>query len=84
MSYGKRIAAIVPTHEPRHVEAVMRVIHPTLDHLSAEEFAFEARVAAATIDAWKRSGQGDVPERLAETYGLGAKLRLSLRAPFEA
>lgn len=86
MSYAKRIAGIVPTHDPRHVEAVMRVTHhSTLDHLSPEEFAREARVAAQILDVWEREAPNlDLAERLASTYGtVGDMLSRSLRAPFE-
>lgn len=51
---------------PRHVEAWLRVAHPTLDALSLEEFDGEILLAAATI----REAGSEMAERLAASFGL--------------
>jgi len=51
---------------PRHIEAWMRVKHPTLDNLYPEEFAEDVLIAAACIDE-----VGDEEsEELAQSMGL--------------
>lgn len=46
--YQQRIAAVPATRgvDPLHVEAWMRLEHPTLDHLSPGRFALSATIAA--------------------------------------
>ena len=51
---------------PRHVEAWMRLEHPTLDGLSRSRFRDEVEVAIACID---RAGD-DRSESLARSFGL--------------
>lgn len=52
--------------DPRHVEAWMRLEHPTLDALSRERFRTEVEIAIACIDH-----DGDeASERLAQSFGL--------------
>lgn len=53
--------------ESRHVEAMMRVEHPTLDALSAARFRREVIESVAAID---QAGP-DLTEQIAESYGLG-------------
>ena len=64
--YQRVIAEYVRDADPRHVEAWMRVEHPTLDGLSAQEFdeAMHAALGAA-IDAGPTES-----EALAASFGL--------------
>ncbi len=64
--YYTAIAELAPGYDPRHVEAYMRVEHPTLDHLDKERFAAEVRVACKCID----QGGLDLAEQCALSYGL--------------
>ena len=48
-SYAARITSPAPAEDPAHVEAWMRLKHPILDALAAEEFAREVTVAVACI-----------------------------------
>jgi len=52
--------------DPRHIEAYMRVGHPTLDGLSYPEFRFEVAVAIECIAAGGVQGA----EALAKSFGL--------------
>jgi hypothetical protein len=52
--------------DPRHVEGWMRCENPTLDHLDRATFQSEVKIAVACIDG----PEGDVSERLAQSYGL--------------
>lgn len=52
--------------DPRHVEAWMRVAHPTLDGLSSVQFDYEVLIAVGCLDAWPPKDN----DRLAETFGL--------------
>lgn len=52
--------------KPHHVEAWMRAEHPTLDHLSKTEFAFEVRTAAACA----LTASAETNDRLAGSFGL--------------
>lgn len=54
-----------PGFDPRHVEAFMRIAHPTLDHLSPEGFVAEIFVAC---DCIREAGLAE-SEALARTYG---------------
>ena len=53
-------------HDPRHVEAYMRLEHPTLDGLSRGRFAAEVEIAVECID----QGGADVAEELACSFNL--------------
>ena len=66
MSYRDAIAALTPDADPRHVEAWMRLEHPTLDGLSPEGFAAEVRMAIACI---AEAGPQE-SEALAASFGL--------------
>lgn len=66
MAYAKRIRELAPLHDPRHVEAFMRVDHSTLDHLSPSRFAHEVVIASRCVDEAGRVQS----ELLAQTYGL--------------
>jgi len=59
-------AGLVGRYDPRHVEAWMRLEHPTLDHLSREDFAHEVIWATRCID---RDGVAQ-SELLAGSLGL--------------
>jgi hypothetical protein len=64
--YQRFIAERTRDVDPRHVEAWMRIEHPTLDGLSQAEFIAEMHAAlAATIDAGPEES-----ERLAASFGL--------------
>ena len=52
--------------DPRHVEAWMRVEHPTLDGLGPRQFDAEVAAAIACID----TAGHDASEALAESFGL--------------
>lgn len=52
-------------HDPRHIEAWMRLEHGTLDGLSYSKFAREVEIAAACCDADPAGS-----ESLARSYGL--------------
>lgn len=49
--YADLIKQFAPGHDPRHVEAYMRIEHPTLDGLSRMEFADEVEFAVICITA---------------------------------
>jgi hypothetical protein len=66
MTYQDAIATIAPDADPRHVEAWMRLEHPTLDGLSTERFAAEVRIALACI----AEAGPDESEALAASLGL--------------
>ena len=52
--------------DPRHVEAYMRLEHPTLDGLSTRQFADEVRIGVACI----QEAGVDTAERCAQSFGL--------------
>jgi hypothetical protein len=63
--YQQRIEQVFPDCDPRRVEAVMRLDFGTLDQLSGERFAREARLAAAVVRADR-----ELAERTAQSIGL--------------
>lgn len=64
--YQRFIAEHIRDVDPRHVEAWMRIEHPTLDGLSRQEFIDAMHAAlAAVIDAGPEES-----ERLAASFGL--------------
>jgi hypothetical protein len=64
--YQRFIAERTRDVDPRHVEAWMRIEHPTLDGLSRQEFIDAMYAAlAAVIDAGPEES-----ERLAASFGL--------------
>ena len=64
--YQRRIARRTSDIDPRHVEAWMRLEHPTLDGLSAAAFEREIDIAVA---ASPPAGTTD-SEALAASFGL--------------
>jgi hypothetical protein len=52
--------------DTRHIEAIMRLEHPTLDHLDREAFGDEVRIAVEHIEAY---GPG-IFETVARSMGL--------------
>lgn len=52
--------------EPRHVEAWMRVEHPTLDHLAPKQFREAVALAIESTEV----GGADMSEKLARSFGL--------------
>jgi hypothetical protein len=64
--YPRAIAERTNGVDPRHVEAWMRIEHPTLDGLSEAQFSAEMYAAlAVAIDAGP-----EMSEALAATFGL--------------
>jgi hypothetical protein len=66
MNYHAKMRALQPAHDPRLIEAYMRLEHSTLDGLSPYEFENEARIAALCIEHGGRAQA----ERLAVSMGL--------------
>lgn len=64
--YTNRIRAIAPDHDPRHIEAWMRLECGTLDWLDPERFIREVLAGVACI---KEAGT-TFSEQLAKSYGL--------------
>jgi len=64
--YQQTIKAFAPNHNPRHVEAFMRLCHGTLDGLSPAAFAADVRLSCQLLDAIPASEAED----LARSYGL--------------
>ena len=64
--YQRRIAERTSDVDPRHIEAWMRLEHPTLDGLSAAEFEREVDEAAALV----RAAGTTESEALAASFGL--------------
>ena len=67
-TYYRSIIARVtpPDYDPRHVEAYIRLAHPTLDGLSYREFMDEVKIAIACVD----EGGIRMAEENARSYGL--------------
>ncbi|HET7675654.1 MAG TPA: hypothetical protein VFL54_09055 [Gammaproteobacteria bacterium] len=55
-----------PNHDPRHIEAFVRLQYGTLNHLDRETLKREADIAAACIE----EGGTENAEALAQSYGL--------------
>lgn len=69
-AYRDRIVEVVGRgHDPRHVEAYMRLESGTLDCLSPAQFRREARMAVRCIDA---AGTNQA-ELLAQSFGMVAR-----------
>lgn len=66
MSYADIFRELQPKHDPRHIEAYVRLEHSTLDHLNRDTLREEAQVAADCIDICGKKAA----EELAESYGL--------------
>ena len=64
--YADLIREVVPSLDPRHIEAYMRLEYGTLDHLDRLRFTREARIAAECV----RVGGAEDAESLARSYGL--------------
>lgn len=64
--YQKRIKEIAPEHDPRHIEAYMRLEHNTLDGLSYEKFKQEVAIGVECI---KEAGIENA-EKCAQSFGL--------------
>jgi hypothetical protein len=70
-TYQKLIAEILVLRgrreiDPRHIEGYIRLAHPTLDGLSAEEFRLETDIGIGCIDA----AGVEQAERNARSFGL--------------
>lgn len=64
-AYAATIRRLAPDHDPRHIEAWMRLEYGTLDHLSPQRFAEEVRLATLCIAACPIAES----EELAKSYG---------------
>ena len=64
--YQTLIQSIAPDHDPRHIEAFMRLEYGTLDHLSPAKFRRECGIAADCI----KQGGVNRAEDLAQSFGL--------------
>jgi hypothetical protein len=64
--YARLIFALAPDHDPRHIEAYMRVEFGTLDHLDQERFRKEVEIAAMCVDA----AGIEQAEACAKSYGM--------------
>ena len=53
-------------HDPRHVEAIIRLAYPTLDGIHVAEFRTEVSLALACL----RTMTKDAAEELAQSFGL--------------
>lgn len=60
------LAQVKAEADPRHIEAYMRLEHPTLDGLTTSQWRSEVRIALACIQA---GGEAQA-ERCAQSYGL--------------
>lgn len=64
--YTERIRELAPDHDPRHIEAYIRVEHGTLDRLSPSAFRLEVLVAIECV----AEGGLEMAERVAQSFGL--------------
>lgn len=62
----RKLGAVADGIDPRHVEAWMRLEHPTLDGLSPAQFATEVRAGFLLV----RASGSEESERLARSEGL--------------
>lgn len=69
MSYAEIFTKFQPDHDPRHIEAYVRLEYPTLGHLSLETLKREAAIAA---DCIRIAGTASA-EELAQSFGLTNK-----------
>lgn len=66
MNYRQQIQTIAPLHDARHIEAMMRVEHSTLDKLSPARFRSEVLFAVQCVD----EGGVEFAERIAKSFGM--------------
>lgn len=64
--YAAIFASLQPNHDPRHIEAFLRLQYGTLDHLDRDTFREEAKIASECADV----GGLEAAEDLAISYGL--------------
>lgn len=64
--YADTFRQLQPSHDPRHIEAYVRLQYSTLDHLDRATLALEAEIAAECVTV----GGIEAAERLAQSYGL--------------
>ncbi|HET8550903.1 MAG TPA: hypothetical protein VFM97_00315 [Gammaproteobacteria bacterium] len=64
--YTNEFKKLQPNHDPRHVEAFIRLEYSTLDHMDRETLKNEAGNAAHGIDYYGV----EIAEALAQSYGL--------------
>ena len=70
LSYADTFRKLQPTHDPRHIEAFIRLEYSTLNHLDLRTIKREANIAAECIAYCAANGQADHPEWLAVSFGL--------------
>jgi hypothetical protein len=64
--YRQQIAKMAPDYDPRHIEAMMRLEHPTLDGLAPFRFVEEVGIAVRCVD---EAGEATA-EMIAQSFGL--------------
>ena len=64
--YAQTLLSLQPEYDPRHIEAYIRLEHPTLDGLTPDRLENEAFVARCCVD----EGGKEAAEMLAQSYGL--------------
>lgn len=64
--YADTFKQLQPNHDPRHIEAFVRLEYSTLDHLPAATLKREAAIAAACVD----EGGAENAEMVARSFGL--------------
>jgi hypothetical protein len=64
--YAETFRKLQPKHDPRHIEAFVRLEYSTLNHLPLATLRREAKIAADCIDV----GGMAAAEELALSYGL--------------
>ena len=66
MSYRELIRQLAPQYDPADIEAWLRVEWPTLDGMSAAQFAQEVKTAVACL----LDASPDMTARLRTSFGL--------------
>lgn len=66
MSYADTFRTLQPRHDPRHIEAYVRLEYSTLGHLDMRTLSREAGIAADCIEV---AGVEEA-ESLAQSFGL--------------
>lgn len=64
--YAATFKKLQPAHDPRHIEAFVRLEYSTLDHLDIYTLSREAKIAAECITV----GGIEQAERCAVSFGL--------------
>ena len=65
-AYYMTIKRLAPDHDPRHIEAFMRLEYPCLDGLNARQFDEQVGIAILCI----KDGGLEFAEKIAKSFGL--------------